>query len=456
MAAPAARLSTMTMSREAITIGFDASEGFLGRTRGHDIARFRCAGRRFVSITHPDYVDHVLHRARLKYLKSNDYEPIRAAAGINLLTDEGDSWAAHRATLNPTFARRHLNEMVDLMIAPIERVTADVVPQVEFDMHATMVEATLRVVANALFSQDFGPLVHSMNDLATRGLRRTEKFGRLGLWGLMPRTVYNALMWCTFSGVPLPPPFRESQQITLALDDAVNAVLDDRVAHPTASADLLNVLFSADDGTWPRKRVRDEALTFMLAGHETTANAMSWFFYLMSQNRDARDKMLAEVDDVLGGRRPGADDLSRLPWTTACLLESQRCFSAVWIIAREAIEDDVIDGHHIRPGTTVLIPIHHIHHDERWWPDPETFDPRRFIGDAIKNRPRSAYLPFGGGRRICIGQSFALMEMVLMAAIMSQRFTFDVCHDHPVELEATLTLRPKHGLPVVAHRREPV
>jgi cytochrome P450 len=456
MAAPAARLSTMTMSREAITIGFDASEGFLGRTRGHDIARFRCAGRRFVSITHPDYVDHVLHRARLKYLKSNDYEPIRAAAGINLLTDEGDSWAAHRATLNPTFARRHLNEMVDLMIAPIERVTADVVPQVEFDMHATMVEATLRVVANALFSQDFGPLVHSMNDLATRGLRRTEKFGRLGLWGLMPRTVYNALMWCTFSGVPLPPPFRESQQITLALDDAVNAVLDDRVAHPTASADLLNVLFSADDGTWPRKRVRDEALTFMLAGHETTANAMSWFFYLMARNPDARENMLAEVDDVLGGRRPGADDLSRLPWTTACLLESQRCFSAVWIIAREAIEDDVIDGHHIRPGTTVLIPIHHIHHDERWWPDPETFDPRRFIGDAIKNRPRSAYLPFGGGRRICIGQSFALMEMVLMAAIMSQRFTFDVCHDHPVELEATLTLRPKHGLPVVAHRREPV
>jgi cytochrome P450 len=454
MAAPAARLSTMTMSREAITIGFDASDGFLGRTRGHDIARFRCAARRFISITHPDYVDHVLHRARLKYVKSNDYEPIRAAAGVNLLTDEGDSWAAHRGTLNPTFARRHLNEMVDLMLDPIERVTADVVPQVEFDMHATMVEATLRVVANALFSQDFGPLVHSMNDLATRGLRRTEKFGRLGLWGLMPRSVYKTLMWCTFSGVPLPPPFRESQQITLALDEAVNAVLDDRVAHPTESADLLNVLFGADNGTWPRKRVRDEALTFMLAGHETTANAMSWFFYLMSQNRDARDKMLAEIDDALGGRRPTADDLSRLPWTTACLQESQRFFSAVWIIAREAIEDDVMDGHHIRPGTTVLIPIHHIHHDERWWPDPETFDPTRFIGEAVKDRPRSAYLPFGGGRRICIGQSFALMEMVLMAAVMSQRFTFDLVGDHAVELEATLTLRPKHGLHVIAHERE--
>ena len=127
MAAPATRFGTWAMSREAITIGFDAGGGFLGRTCGHDIARFRCAARRFVSITHPDYVDHILHRARLRYVKSNDYEPIRAAAGVNLLTDEGDSWAAHRSTLNPTFARRHLNGMVDLMLDPIERVTADIV-----------------------------------------------------------------------------------------------------------------------------------------------------------------------------------------------------------------------------------------------------------------------------------------------------------------------------------------
>jgi cytochrome P450 len=454
MAAPAARLSTWTMTREAITIGFDADGGFLSRVHGHDIARFRCAGRRFVSLTHPDYVDHVLHQARLKYVKSNEYEAIRAAAGINLLTDEGDSWAAHRTTLNPTFARRHLNEIVDLMIDPVERITADIEPEVEFDMHAMMVEATLRVVANALFSQDFGPLVHSMKDLTTRGLRRTERLARLGLWGLMPRPVYDALSWCTFSGVPLPPPVREGQRIALALDDAVNAVLDDRIAHPTDSADLLNVLFHADNGTWSRKRIRDEALTFMLAGHETTANAMSWLFYLMSLNPDARDRMLAEIDDELADRRPTADDLSRLPWTTACIQESQRYFSAVWMMAREAIEDDIIDGHHIRAGTTVLIPIHHIHHDERWWPDPEEFDPTRFLGDAARNRPRSAYLPFGGGRRICIGQSFALMEMVLMTAIMSQRFTFDVCPEHPVELEATLTLRPKHGLRVIAYPRE--
>ncbi len=441
------------MTREALTVGFDAGDGFLGRVRGNDITRFRCAGRRFVSITHPGYIDHVLHEARLKYVKSDEYEPIRAAAGINLLTDEGDSWAAHRGVLNPTFARRHLNGLVDLMIDPIEDVTAAVVSSTPFDMHETMVRATLRVVANALFSQDFGPLVHSMNDLATRGLRRAEKLERLGLWGLMPRPVYDALIWCTFSGVRLPPPLREMQDITLALDAAVNAVIDDRLAHPTHSEDLLNVLLHADGGNWPRQRVRDEALTFMLAGHETTANAMSWFWYLMALHPDARGRMLAEVDGVLGTSRPTADDLGKLPWTTACLQESQRYFSSVWVLARKAVADDVIDGHHIRRGTTVVIPIHHIHHDPHWWPEPEKFDPGRFLGSGAKDRPRSAYLPFGGGRRICIGQSFALMEMVLIAAIMSQRFVFDLAPHYPVEPEATLTLRPKHGLHLIGSER---
>ncbi|WP_122503257.1 cytochrome P450 [Mycobacterium kansasii] len=450
---PARRLSTWTMTREALTVGFDAGDGFLGRVRGNDIVRFRCGGRRFVSVTHPGYIDHVLHEARLKYVKSDEYEPIRAAAGINLLTDEGDSWAAHRGVLNPTFARRHLNDLVDLMIDPIEDVTARVVCAIPFDTHETMVQATLRVVANALFSQDFGPLVHSMNDLATRGLRRAEKLERLGLWGLMPRPVYDALIWCTFSGVHLPPPLREMQDITLALDAAVNAVIDQRLAHPTDSEDLLNVLLRADDGTWPRQRVRDEALTFMLAGHETTANAMSWFWYLMALHPDARDRMLAEVDDVLGTSRPTAEHLGKLPWTTACLQESQRYFSSVWVLARKAVADDVIGGHHIRRGTTVVIPIHHIHHDPRWWPDPEKFDPQRFFGSGARDRPRSAYLPFGGGRRICIGQSFALMEMVLIAAIMSQRFVFDLEPHYPVELEATLTLRPKHGLHLIGSER---
>jgi cytochrome P450 len=453
---PAKRLSTWTMTREALTVGYDAGDGFLGRARGSDITRFRCGGRRFVVISHPDYVDHVVHTARLRYVKSNEYEPIRAGAGISLLTDEGDSWAAHRAALNPTFARRHLNDLVELMIEPIVATTRRLVAQgdrIEFDMHDVMVETTLRVVANALFSQDFGPLVESVNDLITRGLRKAEKLERLALWGLLPRSAYNALTWVVRSNLRLPPPLRELQDIVRALDEAVDAVIVDRIEQPTDGNDLLNALFQADGGTWPRKRVRDEALTFMLAGHETTADAMSWFWYLMAIHGDARRQMLDEVDSVVGERRPCAEDLAKLPWTTACVQESLRYFTPVWLLGREAVEGDDIDGHHIRRGTTVIIPIHHIHHDRRWWPEPEEFDPNRFLQGADNGRHRSAYLPFGGGRRICIGQSFAMMEMVLMAAIMSQRYTFDLKPGHPVELEATLTLRPKHGVQVIARRR---
>jgi cytochrome P450 len=176
-------------------------------------------------------------------------------------------------------------------------------------------------------------------------------------------------------------------------------------------------------------------------------------WYLLALNAHARDRILDEVDTVLARSRPTAEDLAKLPWTTACIQEAQRYFSAVWALGREAIADDDIDGHRIRTGTTVMIPIHHIHHDPRWWPNPEQFDPTRFMPGADGERPRSAYLPFGGGRRSCIGQTFALMEMVLMASIMSQQFIFDLRPGYPVELGATLTLRPKHGLHVIGQRR---
>lgn len=461
---PAVRLGTWTMTREALTVGLDAGEGFLGRTRGNDITRFRCGGRLFVVVSHPEHVDHVLHSARLRYVKSNEYEAIRAGAGISVLTDEGDSWATHRAALNPTFARRHLNGLAELMIDPIVDMNRRLMDQgdgAEFDMHDTMVDVTLRVLANALFSQDFGPLVDSVNDLIAQGMRKHEVLARLALWGLLPRPVYDGMIKLVRSNVRLPPPGRGLQNIVKSLDRAVDEVVGGRINQPTDDNDLLNALLRADGGSWPRQRVRDEAMTFMLAGHETAAVAMSWFWYLMAINTDARERMLNEVDTVLGERRPCADDLGRLPWTTACVLETLRFFAPVWLLGREAIDDDVIAGHRIRRGTTVMIPVHHIHHDARWWPDPERFDPGRFVASggndpgsgATNVRHRSAYMPFGGGRRVCIGQSFAAMEMVLIAATLSQRHTFDLTPGHPVELEAAITLRPKHGIRVIARRR---
>ena len=233
-------------------------------------------------------------------------------------------------------------------------------------------------------------------------------------------------------------------------------VIHERQANPGRDDDLLGLLLSVRDEQGeklPLRRVRDEATTFMLAGHETTANALAWMWYLLAREPEARRRLLAEVDSVLGARRPSAEDLPALAWTSACVQEAMRMYPPAWLIPRTAIEDDEIDGHRIPRGSSVLIPIYAIHHDQRWWPQPERFDPQRFLPGQEAKRHRSAYLPFGGGRRVCIGSSFALMEAALVTAIMSQRFTYELEPGHPVEPEATLTLRPRYGLHMFAVRR---
>jgi cytochrome P450 len=147
------------------------------------------------------------------------------------------------------------------------------------------------------------------------------------------------------------------------------------------------------------------------------------------------------------------DDVKQLPWTAACLMEAMRMYSPAWVVPRLCVADDVIGGHRIPKGSTVLIPIHTLHHDERFWPNPEVFDPTRFLPENVRSHHRSAYLPFGGGRRVCIGQSFALIEATLITAMMSRRFTYELVPGFPVIPEATLSLRPRHGLKMTACRR---
>jgi cytochrome P450 len=163
--------------------------------------------------------------------------------------------------------------------------------------------------------------------------------------------------------------------------------------------------------------------------------------------------MLAEVDEVLDGRRPTFADVDRLPWTTACFLEGMRVFPPAWIIPRTCIAEDRIAGHRIPKGSSILIPIYALHHDERFWPEPELFDPTRFLPANARRHHRSSYLPFAAGRRVCAGKSFAVIEGTIVTALMSQRFTFELAPGHPVVPEATLTLRPRHGLAMVASRR---
>jgi cytochrome P450 len=297
-------------------------------------------------------------------------------------------------------------------------------------------------------------LARSIGPAVTEGLRAAERATRLIMLVNPPWWLTRASAAFVHYAPLLPPPLSRLQSIMRTVDQTVWEVIRERRTQPAGADDLLGLLLSVRDQQGkplPLRRVRDEATTFILAGHETTANALSWTWYLLALNGEARQRMLDEVDEVLGGRRPELADVKRLKWTTACVQEAMRIFPPAWVIPRVAIQDDEVDGHRIPKGSTVLIPIYRLHHDERFWPQPEVFDPERFLGQAKHHR--SSYLPFGGGRRICIGLGFALMEATLITAAMSREFVYDLVAGHPVEPEATLTLRPRHGLKMTARRR---
>ena len=458
MATAAPTLHPLATSWDLLRRGLRV-DGPMGRgLDGHDIVSVRLGRRRVFVLRHPDYVDHVLHDAADRYHKSVEYELLRTVLGLNLFTDEGDSWRRHRMLLNPVMAKRHVRGMVDLMIDPIEAFAEqldDGSERIELEMAGAMVELTLDVVGAALFGHRFGHVARRMRRAVTAGLRGAEVATRWLMVAGPPAWTVRAGAGIIHRAPLLPPGLSQMQWVMRTVDEAVWELIDERRAHPTDGDDLLNLLLHAEDehGRLPLRRVRDEATTFMLAGHETTANAMAWMWYLLALNAEARDRMLAEVDAALGGRRPTVDDLAALPWTTACFQEAMRFYPPAWSIPRVAIADDDIGGHRISKGSSVIIPIHGIHHDPRFWPDPETYDPERFMPGRAKGRHRSAYLPFGGGRRVCIGSSFALMETTLITAMLSQRYVFDLVPGHPVEPEATLTLRPRRGVRMIGRRR---
>jgi cytochrome P450 len=451
-----ATINPLEASWDMLVRGLHVDGPIIRGVPGEDLATVRIGRRRAFLLGHPDQVDHVLHENAEGYHKSIEYELLRAVLGLNLFTDEDESWRRHRMLLNPTMSKRHVRGMVDLMVDPIESYVDGLRgDRVEVEMAGQMVELTLDVVGTALFGHRFGDVAHKMQGVVTTGLRAAEVATRLLMIVAPPVPLMRAAGGVIHHAPLLPPPLDGLQWVMKTVDKAVWDLIADRRAHPTDGDDMHNLLLHAadDEGTLPLRRVRDEVTTFMLAGHETTANAMAWMWYLLALNTEARDRMLEEVDAVLGDRRPTVDDIAALPWTTACFQEAMRFFPPAWVIPRVAVRDDVIDGHRIPKGSTVIVPIHRIHHDARFWPDPEVYDPARFMPGAGKDRHRSAYLPFGGGRRICIGTSFALMETTLITAMMSREFVFDLVPGHPVEPEATLTLRPRNGVRMVGRRR---
>lgn len=403
-------------------------------------------------LSKPDDVAHVLVGNQNNYVKAPTYRPLKEVLGDGLLTNEGEDWARQRKLVQPMFARRHVlgfgPAMVDAATAALDgwagRPDGEMV-----DAAREMSRLTLDVVGRALFSADLTGEAGELAPALTTALESYIRLVRSPLFWLIP----NYERWRT-------PNRRRAYGAEAHLREVVNRIIARRrVAGLSADRppDLLDMLLAARDETsgaaMSEQQVRDELMTFLLAGHETTANALAWTLYLLSTHPDARARLEAEVDDVLTGRPPTAADADKLEWTNAVVSESMRLYPPAWILERQAVGFDELAGFAIPTGSILVTPPYLIHRNPEHWPNPEGFDPSRFLPGAGAGRHRLAYLPFGGGRRQCVGTGFATLETTLLLAAITQRFRLNLAPGFRPTPQPTVTLRPAGGMPMTLHRR---
>ena len=424
-----------------------------------DLVHWTVGGQRFFLSRSPAHVEHVFIAANHKYRKSVHYRLLAAVTGEGLLTNEGEAWARQRKLVQPALAKRQLGELAPHMTAATTEFLARLEERSDGDtleVAAAMSELTLDVVGRALFGATLVDAAPRLRPAVVVGLNTAVAGAQFQQLLAIPGWLIDRIGRLIFRLPVLPPPLGRVRNAMRTIDRVVHEVIDARAGNPDPGNDLLGLLLAARDEQgqpMSRTQVRDEVVTLMLAGHETTANGLAWMWYLLARHPGARERLYAEVDDLIDGRTPAASDVDRLVWTAACFQEAMRLYPPAWVLEREAVVDDELDGWRIPKRSTVIFPVFLIHRDPRWWPNANVFDPSRFLGERAAQSHRGAYLPFGAGRRACVGANFALMEATLIAAMLTQRFTLDLVDGAPVEPEATVTLRPRYGLPMTVRLR---
>jgi len=420
---------------------------FIGGAREFgDVVRFRFGPRFAHLVCLPEHVKHVLLDNQKNYTKdTRGFRALRDVLGLGLLTSEGDTWLRNRRIAQPAFHRQRIAELGTVM-ARAAAETADewqahLARGRPFDVATEMMRLTLRIVGETLLSADVSGDADAVSQAVHRVLAETRN------------RVYRPL------SIPLAVPTpgnRRFLDAVRALDAIVyRMIAERRRAGSDARADLLSVLLHARDEqtgeAMTDRQLRDEVMTIFLAGHETTANALTWTWVLLSRHPEAGRRLRAELSQVLGGRTPTAEDTARLPYLTMVLDESMRLYPPAWMIGRCAAADDVIDGYRIPAGTYVFISPYVTHRHPRLWENPEGFDPERFSPERAAAIPRYAYFPFGGGPRQCIGNGFATMEALIVLGTLAQRFRLDLAPGLRVDPEPLITLRPRGPVLMTAH-----
>lgn len=414
-----------------------------------DILAGRVLWRPTFVINEPYAIRHVLLDNATNYTKSEVSRRIlEPALGRGLLTSEGEIWRRHRHIMAPAFDPRSISGYAPTMTELTEALIAKwdtLGPPREVDVAAAMMQLTLHIISRAMFSSDCDDIVSVLENAVTKYQINVR-----------PRLVdlLHFPQWLADLITPLP-----SRGIFDEFDRKVDRLLTERGRkRDSEPKDLLARLMLARDAEtgseMTAKEVRDQVVTIFVAGHETTSQALSWTWYLLSQHPAAEGKLHQELADVLGGRTPGYEDLNQLSYTRMVIEELMRLYPPVHTISRQAVAADEVLGKRLPPGADVLIVPWLLHRKPQLWESPGQFDPERFSPKRAATRPRFAYMPFGGGPRICIGAAFAMAEATLIIATIAQRYRLLLKPDFPVEPQGLITLRPRHGLRMLLQSRE--
>ena len=421
--------------------------GVLPHLRSDPIGTFLDAADRYGDIVHlkagpyhgfliadPADIKHVLQDNARNYHKSPLYQRLRDTLGNGLLTSEDAFWLRQRRLAQPAFHRQRLIAMTDAMVSCTEQMlerwqqpaaTGDGV-----DLVAEMMAVTQAIIVRTMFSTDLGSAADVVN--------RT--------WPIINRRI-GETFWSTKLETSLPlPANRRFAHALHELDSVVYRIIANRRESGRDESDLLSMFLSARDeetgASMTDQQLRDEVMTMLLAGHETTSLTLSWTYYLLSQHPEAGRSIAAEVDRVIGNERPGFQHVEHLTFTRRVLEESLRLYPPAWGFSRLALGDDEIGGYRVPKGSIVFVIPFVVHRRAKLWPDPGRFDPQRFAPEHESTRPRFSYIPFGGGPRGCIGNQFAMLEAQLIVASIAQRYQIELVPGQKIEPEPLITLRP--------------
>jgi cytochrome P450 len=399
-----------------------------------DVARLRLMGQTFYLLSRPDLIEYVLVDNNRNFTKTRLLRRNRRLLGEGLLTSEGRFWRRQRRLAQPAFHRKRVAAYGEVMASFAERTLAGWRDGETVDVHEEMMRLTLEIVAKCLFDADVRA---EAKDVGRAMKVALEDFSSQRRLIRIPKSI------------PTPQNVR-FEMAARRLDGIVSGIIEDRRKRGEEDrGDLLSTLMLAEDAGGERmtdQQLRDEVMTLFLAGHETTANALSWTLWLLSLHAGAEAKLVDELGRVLGGRAPTVDDLPRLPYGERVIKESMRLYPPAWVMGREAIEECEVGGHRMPAGTTALMSQWVVHRDPRYHDNPEQFDPDRWTAEYEEGLPRFAFFPFGGGPRQCIGAGFAMTEARLILAAVAQRFRMELVPGQRVEPYASITLRPKEGI----------